>query len=131
MKDRELKDKEKQFIYAYMSNGYNAVKAYMFAFDAPQQTADKNSYKVYNRPIVKQEIQRLIEEKCASLNITAERIIEELATMAFAQKGDEDYNATIKARALDLLQKQLGLQNQKVNAQIDNKTTITVTIDEE
>ena len=48
--------------------------------------------------------------------------------MAFAEKGDEDYTANIKLKALDLLQKQLGLQTQKVEADIS--TDINIVIEE-
>lgn len=51
--------------------------------------------------------------------------------MAFAEKGDEDYPANIKVRALDLLQKQLGLQSQKIEANVNQETTIVVDIEEE
>ena len=54
--------------------------------------------------------------------ITPERVANKLAQIAFAEKGDESYNATAQLKALDLLQKQLGLQQQTINANVE--TTI-------
>jgi hypothetical protein len=54
----------------------------------------------------------------------------ELAEMAVAEKGDEDYSASIKLKALDLLQKQLGLQQQKIDAKVD-KTVIKVSVEDD
>ena len=60
--------------------------------------------------------------------ITAERIGLKLAEIAFAAKGDEDYNPNAQLKALDLLQKQMGLQKQHIEA--DVKTDINITIEE-
>ena len=46
--------------------------------------------------------------------------------MAFAAKGDADYSASIKIKALDLLQKQLGLQTQKVEADVNTDIIINI-----
>lgn len=54
-----------------------------------------------------------------------------LAEMAFADKDDEIYGPSVQLKALDMIQKQLGLQKQKIDANVDQTTTITVTIDEE
>lgn len=50
--------------------------------------------------------------------------------MAFAEKGDDDYTANIKLKALELIQKQLGLQTQKIDANVNQETTIIVDIEE-
>ena len=51
--------------------------------------------------------------------------------MAFAEKGDDDYTASIKLKAIELIQKQLGLQSQKIEANVNQETTIVVDIQEE
>jgi hypothetical protein len=58
------------------------------------------------------------------MGIDAYRVNSELASIAFAQKGDEVYTTSAKLNALSLLSKNLGLQNQKV----ETKDVIEVTI---
>ena len=123
-----LNKKQKDFISYYLTNGYNTTQAYYSAYNCTYETALKNAYKTFHNPEVKAEIQRLQAEHYETLNINAYRIAEELADMAFAEKGDEDYTANIKLKALDLLQKQLGLQTQKVEADIS--TDINIVIEE-
>jgi hypothetical protein len=43
------------------------------------------------------------------------RITQEIANMAFAQEGDPEYSPSNKLKALEMLQKQFGLQNQNLN----------------
>lgn len=62
--------------------------------------------------------------------ITPERIALKLAELAFPEEGQEGYRSSSQIRALDLLQKQLGLQTQKVDANVQS-TTISVTVEEE
>ena len=123
-----LNKKQKDFIANYLTNGYNATQAYISAYGSSHEVATKNAYKVFNNPEVKAEINERQAQIYASLNINAERIAIELAEMAFAVKGDEDYCATVKLKALDLLQKQLGLQHQKIEA--DVHTDINIVIEE-
>lgn len=123
-----LNKKQEEFIAHYLSNGYNATQAYLASHNCSHETAQKNAYKTFNNPEVKAEIKRRQAEHFETLNISAERIAEELAAMAFACKGDKDYNGSVKLKALDLLQKQLGLQTQKVEA--DLHTDIVLNIEE-
>ena len=107
---------QKQFCENYLSNGYNLVKAYFDAFPDADRSNPKPSYPyvLFKKPEIREYINERRKEIYESLNIDAERIAQELADMAFAMKGDEIYSATIKLKALELLQKQFGLQNQKV-----------------
>lgn len=123
-----LSAKEKRFCEEYIRNGYNATKAYLLAYDCEYSTANSQGYKLLRKPEIKQyieEVQKIaFDEAC----ISAERIALKLAEIAFADKGDKDYNASAQLKALDLIQKQLGLQTQKVEA--DLHTDINITIEE-
>ena len=121
-----LSKKQKDFISHYLTNGYNATQAYLASHNCSYETAHKNAYKLYNNPEVKAEIKQIQEQHYETLNINAYRIAEELAEMAFAAKGDADYSASIKIKALDLLQKQLGLQTQKVEADVNTDIIINI-----
>lgn len=92
------------------------------------ETAKKISYKVLKREHVKEYINRLQSEAYEAAFINAERVALKLAEIAFAEKGDEDYAASAQLKALDLLQKQLGLQTHKIEA--DVSTDINITIEE-
>ena len=55
-------------------------------------------------------------------------VMSKLAEIAFSEKGDSDYTTKDKLKALDLLQKQLGLQKQKLEADVN--TDIIINIEE-
>jgi len=110
-----MTSQQKQFCENYLANGYNAVQAYFDAFPDADKNNPKPSYPyvLMKKPEIKTYIDGRRKEIYESLNIDAERIAQELADMAFAAKGDEKYSASVKLKALELLQKQFGLQNQK------------------
>lgn len=120
----ELKNRKREmFCQEYVANGYNAQEAFRKIYaDHP------NSARLMKEPEVKARIDELIHEKYEELHISAERIAEKLAEMAFAAKDDEVYGPSVALKALDMLQKQLGLQTKNVNATVDGPTTIQVKI---
>ena len=121
-----------RFCREYVANGYNAQKAYMAAYkDSSEAAAKANASRLMKNPKIKEFIKELQKDKIEALNITAERLLEELSTMAFAEKGDEDYGANVKLKAIDLLQKQMGLQQQKIKADVDTNQEIKVTIEDD
>lgn len=124
-----LTKKEKAFCEEYVANGGNASRAYFFAYDTScMENARKAYCKVFRKPEVKEYIAELQKEAFAAACISAERVALKLADIAFAEKGDEHYNATAQLKALDLLQKQLGLQKQHIEA--DLHTDIVINIEE-
>lgn len=121
--------KEKAFCEEYVANGCNASRAYFKAYDcSSMENARKGYCAVLKRERVKNYIKKLQGEAYEAAFINAERVALKLAEIAFAEKGDEDYGATAQLKALDLLQKQLGLQTQKIDA--DVSTDINITIEE-
>lgn len=123
-----LTKKEKAFCEEYIANGYNATQAYQKAYNSTYETAQKHGYRVPKRPEAKEYIAELQREAFAAACISAERVALKLADIAFSDKDDEHYNATAQLKALDLLQKQLGLQKQHIDA--DLHTDITINIEE-
>lgn len=106
-----LTPKQKAFCEEYVANGYHISNAYRIAYpDANEHSVKTNSYKIMKYPEVKEYIKELQKERFEALNISADRIACELAELAFSG-FDDNNNATSKLKALDLLQKQLGLQN--------------------
>ena len=111
-----MTDPQKRFCEEYIANGFNARAAYYVAFPNSKKDNKQPSYPytLLKNPEIKEYIAKRREEIYESLNIDAKRVAQELGDIAFAKKGDEIYSAANKLNALELLQKQLGLQNQKV-----------------
>lgn len=127
-KDGTLTRKERNFCEEYVRNGGNASRAYYFAYDTTLENARKEYCKVFRKPEVKSYIRELQKIAFDNACITAERVALKLGEIAFSDKEDELYNVTAQLKALDLLQKQLGLQKQKLEADIN--TDINITIEE-
>lgn len=122
-----LTKKEKAFCEEYVANGCNASRAYFAAYDtASIESARKGYCKVFRKPEVKAYIAELQKEAFEQACINAERVALKLADIAFAEKGDEYYNATAQLKALDLIQKQFGLQKQHIEADISADINITI-----
>lgn len=117
-----LTAKQKLFCENYVSNGYKLQKAYMDAFNCSPENANARSWELMKKDSIKEYINELQHDRFEALHITADKIAAKLAEMAFADKDDEKYTPAIAQKALDLLQKQMGLQTQRVEA--DVKTTI-------
>ena len=125
-KDGTLTKKEKAFCEEFVANGGNASRAFSVAYEKDIEYARKAYCKVFRRVEVKEYIKQLQQEAFENACITAERVALKLAEIAFTNKGDEDYNATAQLKALDLLQKQLGLQHQHIDADLHTDINITI-----
>lgn len=123
------KRRRELFCQEYVANGYNKSEAYMAAWGTKSpETARKRAWEIMKEPEVIARIDELIKERYAALHINAEKIAIRLHEMAFAAKDDEIYNTSVQLKALDMLQKQLGLQKQQIKAEVDGPTTIQVKI---
>ena len=122
----ELTRKEKNFCEEYVRNGGNASQAYFYAYDTTIENARKAYCKVYRKPRVKEYIRELQKAEFEAACITAERIGLKLAEIAFAAKDDEVYGASAQLKALDLLQKQLSLQHQTIDANVSTDIVINI-----
>ena len=128
--EKKLTAKQRLFCENYVANGYKLQKAYMDAYpDANPATANKEAWKLMKREPIHALIDELQHERFEALHISADKIAAKLAEMAFADKNDEVYTPAIAAKALDMLQKQLGLQSQKIDAKVD--TFIKVDIEDD
>ena len=118
--------KELAFCEEYVRNGGNASRAYEFAYECSIEDARKRYCKTFRKPEIKDYIMKLQKAAFDAACITAERVALRLSDIAFAEKGDEIYNVSSQLKALDLLQKQLGLQKQKVEADMHSNINITI-----
>lgn len=127
-KCKGLTKKQKTFCEEYIANGYNATQAYLKAYDCQYDSARVEGSKALKKPMVKEYIAALQKEAFEGACITAERIALKLGDIAFANKTDEHYTPQAQLKALDLLQKQLSLQHQHIEANV--VTDINIVIDE-
>lgn len=109
--------KQKAFAEAYVACGYNATEAYYSIYDTTRDNACKNSSKLMRNPEIRAYINELIQQVYQDQFISAERVASEIAGIAFSD--DEDLRKADKLKALELLQKQLGLQSQRIELSND------------
>lgn len=128
-----LTDKQQKFCWEYCQNGGNAIAAYMIAYpNASRETAVAAAYRFRHNPEMVALIKEITDDMYAARMLTAEKIAEELALVAFQRRelDGENYNETAKLKALDLLQKQMGLQTQKVDAKVNSSIVINILDDD-
>lgn len=114
---------------AWLTNGYNAAEAYQSVYPkANRRTATDNFSKIKKIPEIAEYIaeqrQAAFDAKCIDLT----RVTEEIAKMAFCPNGDEYIPASVKAKALEMLQKAL---REDAKAQQESKEEITIGLEED
>ena len=125
-----LTKNEKAFCEEYIANGCNASRAYEKVYGCCIEDARKRYCKTFRKDEVKEYINALQQEAFKEALINAERVALKLAEIGFADKHDEIYTPAAQLKALDLLQKQLGLQHQKIDADVNTNTKIVINIEE-
>lgn len=125
-KRHELTSKQQKFCEEFVCNGYRATQAYLAAYD----TENADVARVQGHRLLKNEkvidyVKRLQQEQFKKACITPERVAMKLAEIAFCDKGDEYYNSTAQLKALDLLQKQYGWQQQNIKVE-DTKINLII-----
>ena len=112
---RNLNEKQRKFCELYVSNGYKQGEAYLEAYDLTDiDSARAGACRILKNQKIREYITQLQKEAFEAQCINAERVATKLAEVAFADKNDQYYTPSNQLKALDLLQKQLGLQNQKI-----------------
>ena len=115
-----LTEIQEDFCLQYVANGYHVAEAYAAAHpDSTMKSAQNSGYRYMKIPEVKQRIEELRKEKLDALSIDADRVLEKLAEIAFAQKGDKDYRSSDQLKALQLMIQSLGLEKKKSNNEND------------
>ena len=124
----KLTKKEKAFCEYYVLESESATGAYQKAYDCAYNTANAQGCKMLRKPRIREYIDALQQEAFEMACISAEKVALKLSEIAFAPKGDKDYNATAQLKALELLSKNMGLQKQHIEQEI--KTNINITVEE-
>lgn len=122
-----LNDNAKAVVEYYLSHTpYNQANAYAAIFPSEtrkRSTLDSYACEFFKNPRVKAYKEQRMKEMLEEANINAETIALRLGEIAW-DKRDEATTSALKA--LDLLQKQLGLQNKNVQVNADVAAGITI-----
>lgn len=110
-----MTSRNEQFCQAFIRNKYNAKRAYLEVYKCTESNAETSSSRLMRQPEIRARIAELTRQIYEDQFITGERVASELAYIAFEK---EDVKEADRLKALDLLQKQLGLQSQKVEANV-------------
>ncbi len=117
----ELTIGQKRFCEEYVKS-YRATEAYMIAYPkSAQVSANTSASRLLKEQKIRDYIAQLEKDIYEEKRINYEHIASTLADMAF---HDEDKRVRLKA--IDLLQKQLGLQSQKISADISTDINIKI-----
>ena len=135
-----LSEQEMKFCELY-AGGKAAVRAYAEAYgfenlgkwkeDPRYDQCATGGSRLLKKPAIHDMVVQMQQDVYDSMCINAERIAAKLAEQAFADRDDEFYTPTIQQKALDMLQKQLGLQKQQIKQEVEQTTVIRVEVDEE
>lgn len=130
MKDfSELKENDRAFILHYVGDcHFNATRAYKATYPNGKDPGDSGSR---TKKRLKFYIEEKLDEIMGGQELIARQLLQELTTMSFAEKDDEIYGPQVKLKAIELIQKQLGLQNQKIDATINGSMDFNITIGED
>lgn len=121
-----LNKQQELFCQEFIACKYKANEAYEKVYSpAKKDSVYCGAARLMRNPEIKERIRELEREIFEANNITAEHIANELSEMAF----DKNTPQSIKLKALDLLQKQAGLQTQKVQAEVNKNIEINITGD--
>ena len=121
-----LNPSQRRFCEEYLSNGFNANLAAQVAYPKNKDPFYFNAgYKMLENPNVSKYIHDSVNKMAADLHITAELIMKQLQGIALDQKAyPKD-----RLKALELIQKQMGLQNQKITLQALDNLNFNVSFD--
>ena len=128
--DRPLTDAMKSCVDYYLSHlPYNQTAAYNAIYPSQGRSAhtlQTAASKFFHNPRVVKYKEERMKELYEEANINAQAIALRLADMAF---DPDKESRTISLKAIDLLQKQLGLQNKNINVDADVNAAVQIVED--
>lgn len=117
---------QRKFCEEYVKD-FNQTQAYIRASgNTNYSTANTAGWRLLQRPEIKAEIQRIQKAVFEAQMVNYERIAGELSLIAFGSNNEGN-----RLKALALLQKQLGLDQIKVTADVNQTIDIKVGIDDD
>ena len=84
----DLNPRHELFVVEFVSNGFNGTKAYQKVFECSEDVARKNASRLLTNADIKKAIRTALDKLIVKLEITSERVLQEIAKMAFANMGE-------------------------------------------
>ena len=129
-KDMPLTDQMKACVDYYLSHlPYNQTAAYNAIYPSQgrsERTLQTAASRFFHNPRVMKYKEERLQEIYDEANINAQTIALRLASVAFDTR---DENTSFALKAIDLLQKQLGLQNKNINLDADINAAVQIVED--
>lgn len=83
----ELNERQKIFCHEYLKE-FNATQSYIKAYKAEYETAKANGYRLLANAHIQAYIQKIQENRRKRLEITQDKVLEEIAKIAFLNTKD-------------------------------------------
>lgn len=112
-----LTEKQRAFAELYAEN-YNATYCYQKVYNCSYSTANNSGPKLSKDPRIIEYVKQIQKVNWDAKAVTYERIADELSKIAFGEGNKRD-----KLTALNLLQRQMGLDKQTVSAEVRSSIT--------
>ena len=127
--NKPLTPKMKAFCEEFVANGCHQQEAYRTLYgDVPNLRTKANQ--MANNPRCQEYIGFLLDEAWKAAAVTPSRMLKEMAEIAFSPVNNEEgLTYGVKKDFFTLLQRQMGLDKQIIDAKID--TTIRVDIEDD
>lgn len=121
-------DKWLQVVDVWLENGYNGSAAYQAIYPNANKTTAKLAFSKLRqnediKEYIKMKRKKAFEDRCIDLD----RVTEEMANIAFCEKGDSYVPASVKAKMLESLRKAL-IEDSQADTKEDK---IVIDIEEE
>lgn len=125
-----LTEKQRKFCELYVTN-YNATKSYMEAFENDNyNTCRANGNRLLKDDKILNYVKKLQDEKIKRYGDVAQLVLDNLIEDIVERDDELKHNASWQ-KSVDLLQKQLGLQNQKIDANVNTPNIKIIIGDDE
>ena len=127
--NKPLSPQLKKFCEEYVANGCNATQAYLTVMAKTTKYPNKTAQTLLHNPRCEEYIHYLLDKQWQSMNITPSRIRTRLKEIGF-NEDKEKYTAFEVMKAIEMIQKQMGLITNKVEADVKTQV-IEVSIEDE
>lgn len=85
---KPLKVSHEAFVKAFIAHNFNATRAYMAVYKCTEATARRNASALLTNTDIQAAVRRALDDTLEDLEITPQRVLEEIARMAFSNMED-------------------------------------------
>ena len=116
----KLTKRMEDFCQEFVNNNHHQAEAYLKVYKCKPNTASAAACKLMKNPLIIERIEQLEEEAWKRAAITPAKMLRELAKIAFADvDNDNGLTYSVKKDYFNLLQRQMGLDKQTIEAKVE------------